>query len=267
MRIFLPIADILYVYTLWRFGNIWRNRPRWSRFWCFWHHNRFRFVHLLIEPKQFSSHIRQEQLIYFVQLEAIKSILWQLFSNTSETNDFFSVTMSPSNIWSIIWCRGKPVPSMSSWNANSRRGSISPRRALRSHSSRRRCCSLSSFMFYAAATATRVGCCFVKKKFSSEFLFGFFFLLLKDSSKFKKGKVFVSKSKQENRCAQYKPHWFVYLQRCGYRSQSQQHNNKKRRKKYQKICLRGSSCGLWYVYLQKRRFAKKLFVMLSLCFV
>lgn len=47
-------------------------------------------------------------------------------------------------MWSMIWWRGSCVPSISSWNTNSRRGSISPRRAFRSHSSRRRCASTSS---------------------------------------------------------------------------------------------------------------------------
>lgn len=52
--------------------------------------------------------------------------------------------MFPSKIWSMILCRSSPVPSISSWKANSSRGSISPRRAFRSHSSRRRCASTSS---------------------------------------------------------------------------------------------------------------------------
>lgn len=56
------------------------------------------------------------------------------------------ITMSPSKIWSIIWWRGSSVPSMSSWKTNSSRGSISPRRALRSHSSRRLCASGSTAM-------------------------------------------------------------------------------------------------------------------------
>lgn len=56
------------------------------------------------------------------------------------------ITMSPSKIWSIIWWRGNCVPSISSWNTNSSRGSISPRLALRSHSSRRLCASMSSDM-------------------------------------------------------------------------------------------------------------------------
>lgn len=56
-------------------------------------------------------------------------------------------TMSPSKIWSMIWWRGNCVPSISNWKTNSRRGSISPRRAFRSHSSRRLCASTSSDIF------------------------------------------------------------------------------------------------------------------------
>lgn len=61
-----------------------------------------------------------------------------LWNNTMKhyiTNIFSASTMLPSNTWSMMSDRGKPVPSMSSWKVNSNLGSISPRRALRSHSS------------------------------------------------------------------------------------------------------------------------------------
>lgn len=54
------------------------------------------------------------------------------------------LTISPSNMWSIIWCLGNPVPSINIWKANSNLGSISPLLAFRSHSSRRLCASTSS---------------------------------------------------------------------------------------------------------------------------
>lgn len=79
----------------------------------------------------------------------------QAFS-THQIHTARTLTISPSNIWSIIWCRGNCVPSINNWNTNSSRGSISPRRALRSHSSRRFCASKSAAIVSEFNNATTV---------------------------------------------------------------------------------------------------------------
>lgn len=101
--------------------------------------------------------------------------------------------MSPSKMWSIIWWRGNCVPSISSWNTNSSRGSISPRRALRSHSSRRLCASGSTVI-------SKQFCSFCYKKM---FLFVFCVFFINSKIKCRKKDLAVDKNMQKSKRNKY----------------------------------------------------------------
>lgn len=91
-------------------------------------------------------HISSVILVYrFVdQFQRLASRIFLKLSTSAWTSRWERLmiekrTIFPSNTWSIMSDRGRPVPSMRSWKVNSSRGSISPLLAFRSHSSRRLC--------------------------------------------------------------------------------------------------------------------------------